>query len=100
MRPAEALGDRQFAQIARALADPRRYAILQEIAAAAAPLPCCALTQAQNVSAATISHHVKELEASGLVTISREGKFANLDFCHKIFAAYVDRLSANLAGRS
>ena len=87
------LNDRQFTLISRALADPRRYRMLQEIAASGGVLGCSCLNAAHDVSPATISHHCKELETAGLVDIQREGKFATLVFRRDVFTAYLDRLS-------
>lgn len=67
--------------------------MLREIAASGGSLRCSCLNAARDVSAATISHHAKELETAGLIEIRREGKFANFRFCRDIFGDYLRQLA-------
>ena len=90
--PSNSLSDRQFRAIARALSDPRRYEILQ-IIAGKKDCTCVELREASHISAATLSHHLKELETAGLITIGREGKFAYPTFEREVWKSYLAKLA-------
>ena len=88
-----ALTDRQFSLISKALAAPRRYEILAEIGRRQCATPCTCIAESQPISAATLSHHMKELEVAGLIHVTREGKFASYTLRRDTLKAYTDHLA-------
>jgi DNA-binding transcriptional ArsR family regulator len=91
---AQKLTDARFHLIARALADPRRYDLLRRIGKAGDTLSCESIrTNCCVVTAATISHHMRELENAGLVKSTREGKFVTYRLCREVLDAYLARMA-------
>jgi ArsR family transcriptional regulator, arsenate/arsenite/antimonite-responsive transcriptional repressor len=92
------LSSAQRTAILKALADPRRFELLERIARADCPLGCAQALTALSISAATLSHHVKELETSGLIDVRREGKFAYLTLRPRVMEALATYLTSLAAG--
>jgi ArsR family transcriptional regulator, arsenate/arsenite/antimonite-responsive transcriptional repressor len=91
---AQRLTDGRFHLIAKALADPRRYDLLCRIGKAGDTLSCESLrTGCCEVTPATISHHMKELETAGLVESTREGKFVTYRLQRDVLDAYLARMA-------
>lgn len=89
----------QFERIAKALSDPRRFALLETIASAEADCcPYAKLCDRFPVSKATISHHLKELVQAGLVESEREGRFVHTRISPGVIEAYAKELVRRAGG--
>lgn len=88
------LSERQIRLIAKALADPRRHQILQQVGAGQEGVLCADVRARQPVTAPTLSHHVKELENAGLVEVAREGKCMRLRVQREVLQAYLNYLQS------
>jgi ArsR family transcriptional regulator, arsenate/arsenite/antimonite-responsive transcriptional repressor len=78
--------------ILKALADPRRMEIVERLAASEGCSGCSDMRECLPISAATLSHHLKELETAGLIEITREGKFARLTLRRDLWQAFLSDL--------
>ena len=92
--PRVQLDAEQFALISKALADPHRFAILQQIAATKQAPTCSCVRDWLGLAPATVSHHLKEMENAGLLTLERHGKFAHISLRRDVLAAYAKQLAA------
>jgi ArsR family transcriptional regulator len=87
------LSEEQIHLIAKALADPRRFELLRQIGSCTDAARCADIKDCHPVSAATLSHHMKELETAGLVRVTREGKFASYMLRRDVLQAYTEQLA-------
>jgi ArsR family transcriptional regulator len=83
----------QRTAILKALADPKRFELLERIAKSGC-LGCGDAYHALAISPATLSHHIKELQTSGLIDVRREGKFAFLSIKPGVLEAIAANLQA------
>lgn len=86
----------QRTAILKALSDPKRFELLETIARSQCPLGCTAAHEALSIAPATLSHHIRELQTSGLIDVRREGKFAFLSIKPGVLealSAYLQSLS-------
>lgn len=86
-----ALSTRQFELVAKALADPRRMALLESIGCHG-EYSCQKLCVEFPVSKGTISHHMKELVRAGLIQTRREGQYRFYEVRREVLAAYTAEL--------
>jgi ArsR family transcriptional regulator len=87
----------QFERIAKALADPRRFAMLEAIGEGR-ECPNQALCREFPVSKATVSHHLKELVQAGLVESEREGQYVSYTVRSDTIKAYAAELVRRATG--
>lgn len=91
------MDDRKFQKVAKALADPRRFGILQTIAASNAGKICSGqVCETVSVAQATVSHHLKELTEADLITPNSEGQFKFFSINNETINEYVAELKLRL----
>ena len=88
------LTDADRTAILKALADPRRFELLERIARNHCPLGCSQALSEMPISAATLSHHIKELESAGLIEVRREVKYAFLSLRPGVLEGLASSLSS------
>lgn len=83
-----------FHRITKALADPRRYELLQRIASGKEKEVACHDIRCEfPISAATLSHHLKELSNAGLIDIRKDAKYIHMKLRRKVWKEYLTQLS-------
>ena len=80
-----------FLRIAKALADARRLAILERIAASG-DAACQHLCDEFPISQPTMSHHLRLLAEVGLIEMRRDGQYAYYRLRADVVQAYVTTL--------
>jgi ArsR family transcriptional regulator len=91
------MDERKFQKVAKALADPRRFGILQTIATSNAGKLCSGnICETVSVAQATVSHHLKELTEADLITPNSEGQFKFFTVNYETINEYIGELKSRL----
>jgi ArsR family transcriptional regulator len=91
------MDDRKFQKVAKALSDPRRFGILQTIAASNAGKICSGqVCETVTVAQATVSHHLKELTEADLIVPHSEGQFKFFSVNNDTIGDYIAELKTRL----
>jgi ArsR family transcriptional regulator len=88
-KPTTNLTPRQRLLILKALGDPRRMEIIERLSGNEDCVTCTNMRGCLPITAATLSHHLKELETADLIHIEREGKYARLSLRRDIWQAFL-----------
>jgi ArsR family transcriptional regulator, arsenate/arsenite/antimonite-responsive transcriptional repressor len=80
-----------FISIAKALADPMRLRVLDQIRRGG-DITCSCVCDKLPLSQPTVSHHIRALERAGLISIRKDGQFNRLTVNQDVldeFAAHI-----------
>ena len=88
----------EIEKISKALADETRLRIFEAISASD-HMNCGEIVSMRNVSAATVSHHLRILSEAGLITCRREGQFVYSQAVPETLKAYTHALAEIARGK-
>ena len=83
-----------FVKIAKALADPTRHRILQEIRASG-QMTCTEVCDRFRLAQPTISHHIKTLARAGVIKVRPEGQYHVLSIDERVMRDFAAQLAPN-----
>lgn len=85
-------------RISKALGDPNRLAILQEIKRNKTCLYCSQINELVNLAQPSISHHLKQLVDAELIIPTKEGRNLKYSLNKEIIEEYITYLKTLKAG--
>lgn len=88
----------EIEKISKALADETRLRIFQAISRSN-HMSCGEIVSMRNVSAATVSHHLRILSEAGLITCCRNGQFVYSKAVPETLKAYTQALAEIASGK-
>jgi ArsR family transcriptional regulator len=92
------MDDGQLVRVLKALADAKRFRMVQEIAAAG-EIGCGDLGELFSLSQPTVSHHLKILADAGVLKMRRSAQHGYLSVDHELLLAISGQLPGRLKPR-
>ena len=93
------MDDKKLIRVLRALSDPNRFRMVQEVAAAG-ELSCGQVVERFSLSQPSISHHMKILTEADVFSCRREGQHGFISVNYELLAEVATLLPRRLASRS
>jgi DNA-binding transcriptional ArsR family regulator len=90
------IDDHKLVQVLRALADAKRFRMVQQIATAG-ELSCGQVAERFALSQPTISHHLKLLGEAGVIRIRNEGQHRFISVDHELLDRVAGALPVRIA---
>jgi ArsR family transcriptional regulator len=88
--------DKKLIRVLRALSDPNRFRMVQEVASAG-ELSCGQVVERFNLSQPTISHHMKILTEADVFSVRREGQHVFIAVNHGLLSEMASQLPRRLS---
>ena len=88
-----------FSLVAKALADPQRFRILEHLCAVG-ECSCGEVVGAIELAQATVSHHLKVLVGAGLVDVRQDGTYSRFSAKPIVVHEYALELQRRIVGTS
>lgn len=87
------MSNREIERISKALGDPYRLRIIEEVGKEGEWLPCGVLGPKLNIAQSTVSHHLKQLLDADLLTVEKDGRYKRYRINHDIFKQYLQHFN-------
>lgn len=91
--------DAQIVRVAKAIADPTRVEMLRALRRAGS-MTCTEVCEHFELSQPTISHHVRTLAKSGLISVRKDGPFHVLTANEDVLAGFASVITGEPPARS
>ncbi len=82
------MDNKQFERISKALGDPHRIKIMQQVGKSPGCMQCADIVDMIDLTQSAISHHIKQLTDSGLLIAEKEGRNIKYAVDKEVVAAY------------